>query len=114
MARTERSTWKPSAGLPIAIDLAIVFGLTGSGNSSPASSARTTGAQPGRLRGMDRGQLAIDQAERPQLLEALEDARQQRAAGDRRDDVAREASSRAARRSRSRRSSRPRRSRRAG
>ncbi len=44
--RTARSTWKPSAGLPIAIDLAIVFGLTGSGNSSPASSARTTGAQP--------------------------------------------------------------------
>ena len=31
VCRTARSTWKPSAGLPIAIDLAIVSGFTGSG-----------------------------------------------------------------------------------
>jgi len=43
---TTLTTWKPSAGLPIASDFAIVFGLTGSGNSSPCSSARITGAQP--------------------------------------------------------------------
>ena len=43
---TVRTTWNPSAGLPMAIDFAMVDGLTGSGNSSPSSSARTTGAQP--------------------------------------------------------------------
>ena len=45
----------------------------------------------GRLRRVDRRQLALDQADGAELLEALEDARQQRAAGDRRDDVLREA-----------------------
>ena len=43
---TTLTTWKPSAGLPIASDFAMVFGFTGSGNSSPASSARMTGADP--------------------------------------------------------------------
>ena len=114
VARSERSTWKPSAGLPMAIDLAIVFGLTGSGNSSPASSARTTGAQPAACAAWMAGSSPSTRPTRAQLLEALEDARQQRAAGHRRDDVPREASSRAARRSRSRRSWRLRRSRRAG
>ena len=31
VARSVSSTWNPSAGLPIAIDLAIVSGFTGSG-----------------------------------------------------------------------------------
>ena len=74
----------------MAIDLAIVFGLTGSGNRGRRRARATTGAQPGRLRGVDRRQVAVDEAELAQLLEALEDARQQRAAGDRRDDVLRE------------------------
>ncbi len=43
---TTLMTWKPSAGLPIASDLAIVFGFTGSGNSAPDSRARMTGAEP--------------------------------------------------------------------
>ncbi len=33
VAFTVRTTWNPSAGLPMAIDFAIVDGLTGSGNS---------------------------------------------------------------------------------
>ena len=89
--RTERSTWKPSAGLPMAIDLAIVFGFTGSGNSRPSSSARTTGAQPAACAAWIAGRSPVDQADLAQLAESLEDARQQRAAGDRRHDVPREA-----------------------
>ena len=91
VARTERSTWKPSAGLPIAIDLAMVFGLTGSGNSSPASSARTTGAQPAACAAWIAGSSPSTRPTVAQLFESLEDARQQRAAGDGRDDVTGEA-----------------------
>src|SRR3954449_9908493 len=44
--RTTSSTYGPSAGLPIASDLAMVSGRTGATTSYPASYACTTGEQP--------------------------------------------------------------------
>jgi hypothetical protein len=49
------------------------------------SRACTTGAQPAALRRVDARQLAVDEADLAQLAQAADDARQQRAAGDRRD-----------------------------
>ena len=46
LPRTVWSTWCPSAGLPMAIDFAMVAGRTGSGYSAPLSRALTTGAHP--------------------------------------------------------------------
>ena len=90
-ARADRlSTWKPSAGLPIAIERAMVFGLTGSGNSRPSSSALMTGAQPAACAAWIAGRSPLDQPDFLQLAERARDARQQRAAGHRRDDVLRE------------------------
>src|SRR6516165_2838524 len=44
--RTTSSTYGPSAGLPMASDLAIVSGRTGRTTSYPAANAADTGAQP--------------------------------------------------------------------
>ena len=44
--RTTSSTYGPSAGFPIASDLAIVAGRTGCTTSWPARNAAATGAQP--------------------------------------------------------------------
>ena len=44
--RTTSSAYGPSAGLPIASDLAIVSGLTGRQTSCPPSKACATGEQP--------------------------------------------------------------------
>ena len=44
--RARSSAYGPSAGLPIASDLAIVSGLTGRQKSRPASNAVATGEQP--------------------------------------------------------------------
>src|SRR4051812_24301019 len=46
LARASSSAYGPSAGLPIASDLAIVSGLTGRQTSTPASNAAATGEQP--------------------------------------------------------------------
>src|SRR4026208_59732 len=74
-------TWKPSAGLPIASDLQIVFGFTGSGNSSPLAIARTTGAaRGGRPRAAARG------PRRPDLPQTRVDPGLERPAGPGRDE----------------------------
>src|SRR5208282_3670136 len=44
--RTTSSTYGPSAGLPMASDLAMVAGRTGRTTSYPAANAAETGAQP--------------------------------------------------------------------
>ena len=45
-ARTARAAYRPSAGLPIASDLAMLFGRTGVMASAPRWTAVLTGAQP--------------------------------------------------------------------
>ena len=89
LARTALSTWNPSAGLPIAIERAIVFGFTGSGNSRSSFERVDDRRAAGRLRGMDRRQIAFDEPDFAKLAEPARDARQQRAAGHRRHDVPR-------------------------
>ena len=69
----------------------MVSGLTGSGNSRPSLERAHDGRAAGRLRRVDPRQLAVDEADLAQLAEAATDARQQRAAGDRRHEVLREA-----------------------
>ena len=46
VARASSTAYGPSAGLPIASDLAIVSGLTGRQTSVPAANAVATGEQP--------------------------------------------------------------------
>ena len=46
VARIARAANMPSAGLPIAIESAMVFGISGTMRSSPRSTSRTIGAHP--------------------------------------------------------------------
>ena len=58
-----RARTGPSAGLPIASDLAIVSGFTGRQKSCPAANAVATGEQPVGLGAVEHRQLALEQAE---------------------------------------------------
>ena len=60
------------------------------GKLEPGLERADDGRAAGGLRRVNRRQVAVDEADASQFLEALQDSRQQRAAGDRRDDVLRE------------------------
>ena len=90
VARASSIAYGPSAGLPIASDLAIVSGLTGRQTSWPAANAAATGEQPERLRAVHDRHLARDQAGVDELLEAARELRELRAGGDRPHDAVRQ------------------------
>ncbi len=73
----------------MAIDFAIVSGFTGSGYSSPCEDRVDDRRAAGRLRRVHLRQVAVDEPDLPQLAKPAHDPRQQRAAGDRRDEVLR-------------------------
>ena len=62
--RASSTAYGPSAGLPIASDLAIVSGLTGRQTSVPAANACATGEQPSACAPFIAGTLAADAARR--------------------------------------------------
>ena len=68
----------------MAIDLAMVFGPHRLGMLEPRFERVHDRRAAGGLRGVDARQLAVDEADLAQLAQAADDARQQRAAGDRR------------------------------
>ena len=108
--RASSTAYGPSAGLPIASDLAIVSGLTGRQTSRAGGERLGDRRAALGLGAVHVRHLALEQPAVDPLLEAARDLREQRAGGDRRDDAVRAAPSRAARRSRRRASSSPRRS----
>jgi hypothetical protein len=61
--RTTSSTYGPSAGLPMARDLAMVSGLTGATKSSPGPVRRRDRGAPRGLGAEDLVRLVLDQAE---------------------------------------------------
>ena len=67
----------------------MVFGRTGSGMLEPRLERVDDRRAAGGLRRMDARQLAVDEADLAQLAQPANDARQQRAAGDRRHQVLR-------------------------
>ena len=88
LRRTTSRAYQPSAGLPIASDLAIVAGLTGRMWSLPSAKAVATGEQPCGLGAGDADAVAgLDETELGELAEALVDLGQLASRGDRDDDV---------------------------
>ena len=86
--RARSSAYGPSAGLPIASDLAIVFGLDRAGRSRGRRRTRcATGLQPSAWAPFIVGTSPVMRPELEPLREALGDLRVQRAGGDRRDDA---------------------------
>ena len=85
--RARSSAYGPSAGLPIASDLAIVSGFTGRQMSQPASNACATGEQPSACAPLNVGSVALEQPDLEPLVEAARDLREQRARRDRRHDA---------------------------
>ena len=77
----------PSAGLPIASDLAIVSGLTGRIDVVAVAEGRRDRRASGRLRAEDLVGLVLDEAELDELLEGLVHLGQLRAGRDRDDDL---------------------------
>jgi hypothetical protein len=61
----------------MASDLAIVFGLTGSGNSAPDSSASNDRCGSRRLRRVNARQLALDETDLAEFAQPFENARQE-------------------------------------
>ncbi len=88
--RAMSSTYGPSAGLPMASDLAMVFGFCGRTTSWPALKARRDRRAALGLGAEDLVRLVLDEAELDQLLEPLVDLRELRAGGDRDDDLVRQ------------------------
>ena len=85
--RASSTAYGPSAGLPIASDLAIVSGLTGRQTSVPAGERLRDRRAALGLRAVHRRDRAADEPGVDELLEAARDLREQRARGDRRDDA---------------------------
>ena len=83
--RASSSAYGPSAGLPMASDLAIVSGLHRPADVLAGVEGRRDRRAALRLGAVHDRRLAVDEPERAPLVEALGDLREQRAGGDRRD-----------------------------
>ena len=85
--RTTSSAYGPSAGLPIASDLAIVSGFTGRTTSWPAANACDTGEQPVACAPKTLYGVASTSPSVTELAQRLVDLGEQRAGRDRDDDL---------------------------